>query len=227
MEKSTVKKAMILNLCIFILEVFATGWMMSGITSSGNAGTLTAARLAMFKYFTVDSNVIMGVIALIVAIEQYMILKGKKTEVSTCGYVLALLGTVGLTLTMLVTIFFLAPTMAAEYGLFANFKDSNFFLHLLNPTLSIVVFLAFEKSNKIRYAHTWTGISPLVIYACYYVAQNLAHAENGAIQKAYDWYGFFLMGTKSILFVLPIIILITYAISFGLWKLNKLKSTDK
>lgn len=227
MEKSTVKKALLLNFCIFILEVFATCWMMSGITITETAGTLTAERFAMFKYFTVDSNVIMGIIALIIAIEHLMILKGKKNEVSTCSYIFALMGTAGVTLTMLVTVFFLTPTMAAEYGWFSCFKNSNFFLHLLNPTVSIVAFLAFEKTNKIRYAHTWTSLAPLLIYTVYYVAQNLAHAENGVIQKAYDWYGFFLVGTKSIIIVLPIIILVAYAISFGLWKLNKPKSVEK
>ena len=165
----------------------------------------------------------MGIFALIVALEQIQVLKGKKTDVSTTGYILALRGTAGLTLTMLVTIFFLAPTMAAEYGWFANFKDSNFLLHLLNPILSIVVFLGFEKTDKIKKIHTCTAILPLVIYACYYIVNVISHAENGIINKAYDWYGFFMAGIKSIIFVLPIIILVAYLISFGLWKLNRKK----
>lgn len=223
MDKRTVKKAMILNLCIFILEVFANCWMLSGITVSGNGGTLSAARLGMFRYFTVDSNIFMGLIALYVAVEQCMVLKDKKTEVSKCASVLELVGTVGVTLTMLVTVFFLAPTMAAEHGWFANFKNSNFFLHLVNPILSIVVFLGFEKTDKISFKHTCTGVVPMLIYSCYYVGQAVKHAENGLIPKAYDWYGFFMMGLKSIVIVLPIIIAATYLMSLCLWKLNKAK----
>lgn len=218
-----IKTAFILNLCIFVLELFATIWMMSGITISGEAGTLSAARLAMFKYFTVDSNVLMGIFALIAAIEQYQILKGKKEDISKYNYILQLAGTVGLTVTMLVTIFFLAPTMAAEYGWFANFKNSNFLFHLLNPILSIVVFLGFEKTEKINFRHTFSGILPLGLYAVYYVIQNIIHVEDGMVNKSYDWYGFFMMGLNSIFIVLPIIILFAYLISFGLWKFNKRK----
>lgn len=149
------------NVCIFLLEVFAILWMISGMTS----GVLTASRLAVFRYFTVDSNVLMGIFALIAAIDQGRVIWGKKTEVSVFCYVLALVGTVGVTLTMLVTIFFLAPTMGATYGVLSLFSYSNFFLHLLNPIISIIVFLCFERTKKIAFGHTVTGIIPLVIYA--------------------------------------------------------------
>lgn len=46
-----------------------------------------------------------------------------------------LVGTVGVTLTMLVTVFFLAPTMAAEHGWFAN----NHCRNLFNESLSLEI----------------------------------------------------------------------------------------
>lgn len=223
MEKSKIKVGMILNITIFILELLAILWMFSGFTFSGGTVTLSAAKFAMFRYFTIDSNVIMGIIALIVACEQRKVLKGNKEELSTNTYILALVGTVGVTITMLITVFYLAPTMAAQYGLFANFKNSNFLLHLLNPIVSLVAFLGFEKTKKIKFCHTFTGIAPLLLYACYYVINVLVHIENGVILKGYDWYGFFLLGPSSVFIVLPIVILITYLISLGVWKLNRLK----
>lgn len=211
------KTAFILNVCIFILEVFAILWMMSGI----NSGVLSSARLAMFRYFTVDSNILMGIFALIAAIDQWRVLRGKKPDMSVACYVLKLVGTVGVMLTMLVTIFFLAPTMGATYGVLSLFAYSNFFLHLLNPVLSIVTFLAFERTRKIAFGHTFTGIIPLVIYAIYYTAAALAHTQDGVIARGYDWYGFFFLGVKSAFIVLPLIIAITYGISVLLWRLNR------
>ena len=211
------KKAYIMNICIFVLEVFAVTWMMSGLSG----GVLTSSRLATLKYFTIDSNILMGIFALIAVFDQRKVLNGKKDEVSVRTYVLKLVGTVGVTLTMLVTIFFLGPTMGKTYGFFSLFEKSNFFLHLVNPVLSIIVFLCFEKSTKIAFRHTFTGTIPMILYAVYYVAETVRHMENGAIAKGYDWYGFFFLGIKSAFIVLPILLIITWLISAALWKLNK------
>ncbi len=211
------KKAYILNICLTAFEVFSISWMMSGI----NGGVLSAAKLASLKYFTVDSNILMGIFALWAALDQGKVLKGKKAEVSALTYVLKLTGTVGVTLTMLMTIFFLGPTMGRTYGFFSLFEKSNIFLHLLNPVLSIIVFLCFEKSSKIKFKHTFTAVIPLVIYGVYYVTEALTHMTDGVINKGYDWYGFFVLGVRSAYIVLPLITIITWLISFALRKLNR------
>ncbi len=216
------KISFVLNLVIFILEIGSMVWMMSGIS----AEVLADAKFAALKYFTVDSNILMGIAALIVAIGQWKVLKGKKTDLSVFHYAAALTGTVGVTLTMLITIFFLAPTMGATYGVWSLFAGSNFLLHLLNPILSIVVFLLFERTDKIRFRYTWVGIIPLVIYGIYYTAAAMSHMQGNTIEPGYDWYGFFLFGAKSALIVLPLIIAITYGISVLLWRLNKPKKEN-
>ena len=211
------KKAYILNLCLFVLEVFAIGWMMSGLSG----GVLSARRLATLKYFTVDSNILLGIAALIAAIDQRKVLRGEKSGVSLPTLILKLSGTFGGTLTMLVTIFFLGPTLGRTYGFFSLFEKSNFFLHLVNPVLGIVTFLCFESSSRIAFRHTFTAIIPLVLYAVYYVIVTLSHTVNGVVAKGYDWYGFFFLGVKSAYIVLPVIIVISWLISFALWKLNR------
>ena len=217
MAMKDLKKAYILNICLAAFEIFSISWMMSGI----NGGVLSAAKLASLQYFTVDSNILMGIFALWAAIDQGRVLKGEKADVSVLTYVLKLTGTVGVTLTMLVTIFFLEPTMGRTYGFFSLFEKSNFFLHLVNPVLSIIVFLCFEKSSKIEFKHTFAAVIPLVIYGIYYVAEALTHMTDGVINKGYDWYGFFVLGVRSAYIVLPLIAIITWLISFALWKLNR------
>ena len=213
------KISFVLNIVIFILEIGSMVWMMSGIS----ADILADSKFGALKYFTVDSNILMGIAALIVSIGQWKVLKGKKKDLSVFHYVAALTGTVGVTLTMLITIFFLAPTMGATYGVWRLFSGSNFLMHLLNPILSIVAFLVFEKTDKIRFRYTWVGIIPLVIYAIYYTAAAMSHLKDNVIEPGYDWYGFFLFGAKSAVIVLPLIFAVTYGISVLLWRLNRPK----
>lgn len=212
--------AYILNLCLALLEVLAPIWMSSGLVS----GVLTTSGAEMFKFFTIDSNVLMGVIALFTALQLRQVIRGQREDLSTACYVWYLAGTVGVTLTMLVTVFFLEPTMAPQFGLFALFAGSNFLLHLFNPLLAIVTFTVFEKTRKIPFRHTLTGIVPMVLYAVFYLANCMRHAVNGMVDIAYDWYGFLAGGVKTVWIVIPVIFLFTWLISIALWRLNRRKT---
>lgn len=210
-----IRKSIVINILIFVLELISMLWMIFG-TAVGN---LSSNGLAMFKFFTIDSNFIMGIIALVCAIKEIKVLKGEIKDLSSLYYILKIMGTVGVTLTMLVTIFFLAPTM----GLAVCYAGPNLLLHIINPVLSILVFTLYEKNNLIKYKHTFTATLPLVFYSIYYISLTLIHTTDGIIESGYDWYGFFMYGISSIFIVLPIVYLITYLISLCLWKLNKSK----
>ena len=212
--------AYILNLCLALLEVLAPIWMSSGLVG----GVLTTSGAEMFKFFTIDSNVLMGVIALFTALQLRQVIRGQREDLSTACYVWNLAGTVGVTLTLLVTVFFLEPTMAPQFGLFALFAGSNFLLHLFNPLLAIVTFTVFEKTRKIPFRHTLTGIVPMVLYAVFYLANCMRHAVNGMVDIAYDWYGFLAGGVKTVWIVIPVIFLFTWLISIALWRLNRRKT---
>lgn len=212
------KIAFALNIVLFVCVVFSTCWMLVG----GNVSdALSVSGVAMLRYFTVDSNILLGVVTLVAAIGQWGVLKGKKAEISTLTYALILMGTASVTLTMLVTVFFLTPTMAPIFGLFGLFTNSNFFMHLFNPVLAIVAFVGFEKTKKLQFKHVFAGIVPMLIYAVYYVAVSVVHSTGGFVDKGYDWYGFFVFGLMSGFIVVPLVVLITFGISFALWKLNK------
>lgn len=217
------KAAFIMNLAIVVIDIIAVVWMMCG----PRTGVLTSSRLSALKFFTVDSNILMGIVAGIVAADLWRVLKGKKEDLAESSYVLALTGTVGVTLTMLVTIFFLAPTMGPKVGVLSLFAGSNFFLHLVNPILSIIVFLGFERSVRLKFRYTFVGIIPLVIYAIYYTVEALTHMQDGVIAPGYDWYGFFFLGPKSAVIVLPMVIAVTYGISVLLWRLNRARAKGK
>ena len=148
MEK--LRTAYRLNLIIVFFVLISTLWMMSGITG----GPLSAGKLAMFRFFTVDSNILMGIIALLAALEQRKVLKGRKERVCPATYVLLLTGTVGVTLTMLVTIFFLEPTMAPQFGLFGLFLltvvSTTFLIACYGSPVAVVIVTAVLAAVLIR-----------------------------------------------------------------------------
>lgn len=217
----SLKKAYCLNIVTFILILLSTIWMFSGLKITPGPSSLTTSRFGMLKYFTVDSNILMGIIALWAAFEEKSVLDGKREKVSEKLYALKLMGVVGVTLTMLVTFFFLAPTF--ENGWVACYNNSNFFLHAVNPIISIITFVCYERTRSLRFVHNLYGIVPMVIYAIYYVIVSVIHSENGFVLEGYDWYGFLVMGIASAAIIVPLIVLITFGISVCLYNLNKVR----
>ena len=87
-----------------------------------------------------------------------------------------------------------------------------------------MTFTVFEKTRKIPFRHTLTGIVPMVLYAVFYLANCMRHAVNGMVDIAYDWYGFLAGGVKTVWIVIPVIFLFTWLISIALWRLNRRKT---
>ena len=211
---NTYKKAFIANLFLSVMELFSVTWMMSGLSK----GILSGGGFRVLKYFTIDSNIYLGIVSFVAALELYRVLKGKKEEVPSYVYLLKLSGTAAVTVTMLVTVFFLEPTMGRYFGWFALFANANLFLHLLNPLAAIVTWISFEKNDRLTKRLVLPAIVPTLLYVIYYVVEVLTHIENGVIQPGYDLYGFFVLGLKSAIIVLPVFVLFTWLVCLGLCK---------
>lgn len=207
--KADLKKAFVINILIVVLVTVATVWMMT----SPALLALTATRLGALKFFTVDSNILVGIAALLLAVAQY---RGK---VVPWLYTFKLVATVGVAITMLVTVFYLGFVVSTGY--LSMFQGSNFFFHLIIPLLSIVVFMFFEKTDCIAFKCNFFSFIPIVLYGIYYAISVLTHMENGVVQKGYDWYQFFQIGTKSLMIVYPFFLVFAFLVSFTLWKVNK------
>ena len=207
------KKAIAFNIAILILVIVAVIWMMTD-----NSGlSLTARKIQALRYFTVDSNILMGISAAFMAVAQIQVVKGKRKGIPTALYVFKLASTVAVT--MLVTVFYLGFVIPT--GFFSLFYHSNFIMHLAVPVLSIVVFVLYEKTTSIALKHNLFSYIPLVLYGIYYALATFSHMKHGVIEKGYDWYQFFQLGTKSVLLVYPLFAIFTFLLSYALWKLNR------
>ena len=223
MENKKIKISLAINIMIVIFTVIACIIMFTGFKFMDGEHILESTKIGMFRFFTVDSNIFMGIVALIFAIKEIKFLKGKTDEISTRIYSLKLMATVSVGLTFFTVFGYLGPI--AEGGIFSLLKNSNLFLHLIIPVLSMVNFSIFEKTNKLKFKYSFLGVIPTMVYSIFYLTNVLAHIENGKVSPIYDWYWFVQGGIWQVYIVFPFMLIFTYIISVALWGINKKKKT--
>jgi len=208
------KKSLILNIVIVLLTIFSSIIMFTGIKlTHGAEPILETTKLGMFKFFTVDSNIFMGLISLLFIIKTL-----KNKQIKKNMYILKLMSTTSVALTFIVVFLYLGPI--SKDGIKSLLQNSNLFFHLIIPVLSIITFIKYEKTN-LKLKDTIYGTIPTIIYATIYLINILIHMENGKVSPIYDWYWFVQNGVKQAIIVLPLILLISYIISLILYKLNR------
>ncbi len=217
------KKAFILNLVIAGCVLFATLLMVF----RANSGVLSFSGIQVFRLFTVDSNILMGIAALVMACWEYQVIKGKKTEIPKGLYIFKMVATTGVGLTLLITLFYLLPLTYADSGLFGLFHYSNFFFHLVVPVTSIITFGYLEGTLEITLKQVTWSILPVFLYEVFYVVVTLLHTHDGVIEAGYDWYYFFFLGPLSILIIGPFVLLFAYGIACALWTRNKVTAKNQ
>lgn len=221
-KNKLLKISLVLNIIIVLMVLAASIIMFTGFRfMKGSEPVLETTKLGMFKFFTVDSNIFMGIMALLFALKELKVLKKEEKEIPRIYYVLKLMATTGVGLTFLVVFAYLGPI--SKGGLPVLLRNSNLFFHLLVPVFSIITFIFFEKTDKLTFKYSFYGLIPMLLYAVYYLINILVHMQNGKISPKYDWYWFVQQGVWTAFIVVPIIVLITYIISVVLWRINRKK----
>ena len=153
MNNKKIKVSLVINIIIFILAVVASIIMFTGFKFMGDEKVLEHTKIGMLKFFTVQSNIFMGIMALTFACKEIEVIKHKKTEIPTSLYILKLVSTVGVGLTFLTVFVYLGPI--SEGGTLSMLKNSNLFFHFLIPVISMINFVFFEKTYKLKFKHTF------------------------------------------------------------------------
>ena len=215
-KMNKIKISITLNIILFVLMVFALYMALSGLSFDM---TFKKHSIHIFKYFTVLSNILMGIVALVFAIREILYLKNNK-EISKYFYVAKHIATTCVALTFLTVALFLAPVFYKE-KFFDAFHDANFFYHFLNPVLAIIVFVFFENTNKLSIKTALFGMVPFGVYSIFYLITAITHMSGGKVDTKYDWYGFFYFGVPIFFVLMIFMISLTFLISFILYKSNK------
>ena len=221
MKDDRYKISFFLNIIIVIMTICASIFMFTGYRfMSGDGVILESTKLGMFKFFTVDSNLFMGIVSLFFLIYEKKLIKGEIAEIPKGLYCLKLMATTSVMLTFVIVFIYLSPLVGSIYKMIMN---SNLFFHLLIPLCSLITFVFFEKTDKLSFKYSFLGIVPTFLYALFYLINVLIHMENGTVSTQYDFYWFVQNGVWTSLIVIPIMLIITYIMSFVLWKFNRIR----
>lgn len=211
----SIKKSLIINISIVCLVIIMTIFMLLDIHFMPKKDLLIISKLETFKFYTIDSNILICIMSLILSIFEIKLLKGKIKEIPNYIYILKMIGTSGIMLTFMVTLLFLSPL----YGLYGMYNNVNLFFHFIIPILAFISYFFYEKHNN-KYKYGLLGIIPMTLYGIFYITNVLVHINEGASLK-YDFYGFLQGNINNTYFVIPIIFIFGYLLSLLTIFLNK------
>ncbi|MBR2831260.1 hypothetical protein IKE83_02790 [Candidatus Saccharibacteria bacterium] len=208
------------NLFIFITMVIAAITVMTyGSRGTRIDGTVTEHWQQIFT-FTLLSNIFLGIVALIAAIMSF---KNKPLTGKISTFYLAAASSAALT--FLTVVLFLAPMRAMNgKNYFDMLLEPMFFLHFLNPVLSIITFIFLFPGRIKKWKPQFLSLIPVLIYGIAYVTCVVI------IKIAPDFYGLTFGGRY---FLVPLVFLLFAAIVFGISTLltflhnHYLKTTNK
>ena len=219
-SNNSIKISLVINILVAIMTLIASASMFTGFKfMKGSDLTLASTGMSMFRFFTVQSNLFVGVISLIFAIKEITLLTGKIDDIPIKMYILKLMSTTAVGLTFIVVFTYLGPNIKG--GIPILLKNANLFFHLIIPVTSILNFICFERTNKIKFKAVIFGTIPTFIYGIFYLFNIIIHMENGKVSTTYDWYWFAQNGVWTASIVAPAIIGTSYLISLLIWRLNR------
>lgn len=196
--------AVIINALIVIF----TAYGMSRFFTVGGDGNMAVMNTRCFQFFTVDSNLLAALAALLLLIGQISFLRGGKPPHPA----LLVLKHVGAT-AVGVTFFTVFCFLGTLYGYRSMIAGVNLYMHLLTPLLAMLGFCLLEKQPRLRFRGVFLGLLPTILYGIVYVILVV-------FQKRWlDFYGFNIGGHWILSCCLMVIA--TFLISLGLWALRR------
>ena len=214
------KISLMLNYLIIVLAIFAFIVMFTGFKFTYiKEPVLETSGLGMFKYFTVDSNFFMVIATILFAHKERKLINGEIKKIPVLYYILKYIGTVSITLTFLVVAVYLSRIV--DGGIIVLLQNSNLFFHLIIPILSIITFLIFERTDKIKFHYVISSLIPVMLYAIYYILNIILHLEDGKVSPKYDWYWFVQNNINNAYIVGTVIIITTFVIGLVIWIINR------
>jgi len=122
-----------------------------------------------FKPYTMDSNILTGLVALAVVVYHLTNIKNEEKQPPRWLMRAYLMGTTCLILTFLIATFFLAPIQVINgRNYFIMFSKDMFFFHFLNPLLATFSLVALLRNTRFTLVDRFIGMIPTVLYSAVY-----------------------------------------------------------
>ena len=202
-----------LRIAAQVLIAVFTLWSVGSMFFFSGSGNMRVNRSVIFRYFTVDSNLLCGASCL------FSLVRSRGTA-GRAAMLLRYAGTAAVTVTMLTVLFFLGPV----YGYGSMFSGWNLWLHLLGPLLSIVSFVWLEgEAAPPEKKHLILVLLPVLLYGIvYYVMVIHLGKEKGGWP---DFYGFNAGGRWYLAYA--VMLLVTSLIGIALRRLRFLNNSPR
>ena len=196
-----------------ILVVLTTigSWMRMYLTGGGSL--LSSRGLMSLKYYTTLSNIFAGIAAVIMIV---VLARTKSGKVPVWAAVTKFASVVTVSVTFLVTLFFLAPTM----GIGGLYKGELMFMHAVGPVLTVVSFFMNRDRPEMKPSSALWATLPTIRYGGVYSANIMLNGV-GSGMNTNDWYGFAAAGVHTVPFVYALMVLLTYLLSRVMRKVKR------
>ena len=196
-----------------ILVVLTTigSWMRMYLTGGGSL--LSSRGLMSLKYYTTLSNIFAGIAAVIMIV---VLARTKSGKVPVWAAVTKFASVVTVSVTFLVTLFFLAPTM----GIGGLYKGELMFMHAVGPVLTVVSFFMNRDLPEMKPSSALWATLPTILYGGVYSANIMLNGV-GSGMNTNDWYGFAAAGIRTVPFVYALMVLLTYLLSCVMRKVKR------
>ena len=196
-----------------ILVVLTTigSWMRMYLTGGGSL--LSSRGLMSLKYYTTLSNIFAGIAAVIMIV---VLARTKSGKVPVWAAVTKFASVVTVSVTFLVTLFFLAPTM----GIGGLYKGELMFMHAVGPVLTVVSFFMNRDLPEMKPSSALWATLPTILYGGVYSANIMLNGV-GSGMNTNDWYGFAAAGVHTVPFVYALMVLLTYLLSHVMRKVKR------
>ena len=206
----------LINAFLFISTIIVTYVTLAYGTVAGQVDTGTNYGWFYIFTFTVESNILMGLIAggaCICGVRSLV----KKTNLPKSLPTWYLIGATSAMLTFLIVVLFLAPVRAITTGrsYFDMLIGPMFFFHFFNPVLAAITLIFFTSKGHLGRGACFFALIPPALYAVLYIINVVF------LQTWNDFYGFTFGGRYYLVpLVILVVCLIVFAIASGLAHLH-------
>ena len=146
---------------------------------------LIVENLQYLKYFTVLSNLLAGVTAVIYSMTLMLRLCRVIRRVPGWVSMMKYVSTTLVALTFMVALCYIGPRTDFR----SAYRGANFWFHLVVPLLAVADFVFLERADALKLSATFLPLIPTAVYAGAYLF-NLILNGYGGRKHPNDWYGF-------------------------------------
>lgn len=152
--------------------------------SRGGAGNMAVFGARNFRFFTMDSNILMALTSAICLAFNIRNFRTGENKYPSWLISLMHMGTNAVTLTFIVVMVFLGP--ATSYA--EMIEGQNLYMHLINPLVAIASFIFLTDDCVVERKSDFLATLPTLVYGIIYMYKVIVLGpRNGGW---YDFYGF-------------------------------------